>query len=321
MDRRDFLRASALAGAGVALGSQVGWPDPAFATSSCLWGARTDPYTTESTEQATRNFEAKIGRKLAVVRQYAAWDRPLPDNYDRWAARTGHTPFIAWHAKKIGGEAISWASIANGAHDTQIIAQGRSLRAWGRPAYFCFHHEPENDPANGNASEFKAAWSRIHTLFTSAGAAKLTWVPTFMASTYNGGHGGIDQWMPLTSGTLYGVDGYNRGACDPTGGWRSFSEIFKPARDYAKAKGHGMFIPEWGSVEDAACGNMGGKASRKANWIADAAAAIKSWPEVKGAIYSNTRWVFNGAKVDYRVTTNSRSLSAFKSAGKRAYFL
>lgn len=321
MDRRGFLKTSAMAGAGIALGSQLGWPDPALATASCLWGARTDPYNNESTEQATKNFEAKINRKLAVVRQYAAWDRKLPDNYDTWAAKNGHIPFIAWHAKKIGGGAISWASIASGLHDTQIIAQARSLKAWGKPAYFCFHHEPENDPANGGPSDFKAAWGRVHSLFNNVGATKLTWVPTFMASTYHGGHGGIDRWMPLTAGTLYGVDGYNRGACDPTGGWRSFSQIFKPARDYARSKGHGMFIPEWGSVEDTACGHTGGKASRKAHWITDAAADIRSWPEVQGAVYSNTQWVFKGNKVDYRVTTNSKSLAAFKSAGQQAYFL
>lgn len=320
MDRRDFLKTSVLTGAGIALGSWVGWPDPALATASCQWGARTDPYNSESTEQATDNFETKIGRKLAITRQYAAWDRVLPDNYDTWSARTGHIPFIAWHAKKISGGAISWASIANGSHDSQIIAQAKSLKAWGKSAYFCFHHEPENDPANGSPADFRAAWSHVYALFSNVGANRLTWVPTFMASTYNGGHGGIGQWMPSTTGTLYGVDGYNRGACDPKPGWRSFGEIFQPARDYAKSKGHAMFIPEFGSVEDTACGQSGGRASRKAGWITDAAADIKSWPEVKGAVYSNTQWVFNGVKVDYRVTTSSQSLDAYKAAGAQIYF-
>ena len=320
MDRRLFIKTSALAGAGVALGSWVGWPEAALATGSCLWGARTDPYNGETTEQATKNLETKIGRKLALVRQYAAWDRSLPDNYDTWAANTGHVPYIAWHAIKIGGAAVSWSSIANGIHDAAILAQAASLKAWGKRAYFCFHHEPENDPKNGNAAQFKAAFVHVHKLLQQAGATNLTWVAAFMASTYNGGHGGIAAWMPATPGILYGVDGYNRGACDPKPGWRSFAEIFHPARDYAKAKGHGLFIGEYGCVEDTACGNTKGSTSRKATWFTDAASAIKSWPEVKGAVYSNTQWVFNGNKVDYRVTTNSKSLAAYKTVGKESYF-
>jgi hypothetical protein len=320
MERRTFLRASALAGAGVALGSWVGWPDPAFATASCLWGARPDPYGTESTERATRNLEAKIGRKLALVREYSAWDRDLPDKYDTFAGNTGRIPYISWHAIKISGAAVSWSSIANGVHDAAILAQAASLKAWGKPAYFCFHHEPENDPKNGNAAQFKAAFSHVHTLFQRVGATNLRWVAAFMASTYCGGHGGIAQWMPATKGLLYGVDGYNRGSCDPKPGWRSFAQIFQASRDYAKAKGHGLFIGEYGCVEDTACGNAGGATSRKAAWLSDAASTIQSWPEVKGVIYSNTEWVFNGTKVNYRVTTGTKSLAAFTSAGQRSYF-
>ena len=47
---------------------------------------------------------------------------------------------------------------------------------------------------------------------------------------------------------------------------------------------------------------------------------IKSWPEVKGVIYSDTQWVFNGKQVDYRVTTSTKSLDAYKTVGDSSYF-
>ena len=55
--------------------------------------------------------------------------------------------------------------------------------------------------------------------------------------------------------------------------------------------------------------------------IADAAAAIKSWPEVQGVTYSNTEWVFDGFHVNYRVTTSNQALAAYKAAGAQSYFL
>jgi hypothetical protein len=318
MERRDFMKRSALAGAGLVLGTQMR-TDTALAAPACSWGARTDPYKGETVQRATLDFEAKIGRKIAIVREYSCWDRDLPDHYDTWAGNRGLIPMIAWHARTSGGGVIPWASIAKGAHDARIRNQARSLKAWGKKAYFCFHHEPENDHANGGPAEFRAAWSRVHHIFGSVGTPNLTWVPTFMASTYRGGHGGIGRWMPLTGGTLFGVDGYNRGACDPAG-WRTFDEIFRAARNYARAKGHGLFIPEFGCVEDGACTGTGGDPTRKAAWITRAASTITSWPEVRGVVYSNTEWVFKGAHVNYRVTTSKQSLTAYRAAGELAHF-
>jgi hypothetical protein len=320
VNRRQFLKNSAVAGAGIAVAGWAGWPDPASAAAACLWGARIDPSGTETTEQATLNLESKIGRKFAIARQYAAWDRDLPDGYDTWAAQGGRMPYIAWQATKISGAAVTWSSIANGVWDSRIKSQAQALKTWGKPAYFCFHHEPENDGKNGDATQFKAAWAHVKNIFGSVGATNLKWVAAFMASTYNGGHGGIDTWMPSGSDILFGVDGYNRGACDPKPGWRSFDQIFQPAHAYAVNKGHGLFIGEYGCVEDTACGNTSGSGSRKAQWFTDASTTIKSWPELKAIVYSNTEWVFNGVDVNYRVTTSAKSLSAYKTVGLDGYF-
>jgi len=300
--------------------SWAGWPDPARAKATCLWGARTDPYGTETTDKATRNLEDRIGRKFAILREYAAWDRDLPTGYQRWVARTGRVPYIAWHATKIDGTAITWSSIANGTRDEWIKTQARALKSWARPAYFCFHHEPENDTKNGNAAEFKAAWAHVRRIFRRVGVTNLKWVAAFMASTYKGGHGGIDAWMPPDTDILFGVDGYNRGACDPKPGWRSFSDIFLPAHKHAVAKGHGLFIGEFGCVEDTACGKTSGSSTRKAHWFTHASATMKTWSELKAVVYSNTEWVFNGVDVNYRVDTTTESFKSYKAVGLDPYF-
>lgn len=325
MDRRRFLKTSALAGVGLAVpGVRARLPGNAGARrgrresggTGCLWGANAEPRGDEDGRSAIVHLERKIGRRLAISRHYVKWDYALPDNFQAWTVSRGRIPYISWHTETVAGERVSWSSIANGDHDDWIRRQARSLRAAGYRMYFCFHHEPEDDTDLGGSQEFVAAYSRIRDIFGSLRVRNLRWIVTLMASTYEGGHGGPESWMP-SSFRYCGVDGYNRYPCDGTS-WRSFRTLFHPAREFAVSRGKGLFIGEYGCVEQDAHGNTSGDPRAKASWFEEAGATIKSWPQVKAAVYSH---VFDD-QIDcgYWVDTRRRSLDAFRDVGSEPYF-
>lgn len=324
MDRRQFLRTSAIAGAGVALSpvSSIASSNAASVSPSgarrarCLWGAHAEPVGNQSARDAITDLEGAIGRRLALSRHYVKWDYELPDGFQAWSVDAGRTPYISWHAVTLGGETVPWSSIAEGEHDDWIARQARALRRAGYRMYFCFHHEPEDDTDNGGAAEFVAAYSRIRQIFSSQEVGNLRWVVNLMAGTYGGAHGGPDAWMPSTF-RFCGVDGYNRYPCAGNS-WRSFRTLFSPAREYARSLGKGLFIGEYGCVEQD--GHDGGTRDpgAKADWFRAAGATIKSWPEVKAAIYSHVFSERYGCP--YWVDTSQRSLEAYTEVGADPYF-
>lgn len=322
MDRRQFLRVSAIAGAGAALSpmSSIASSNAASFTPNggrrarCLWGAHAEPRGNQSARAAIADLEGSIGRRFALSRHYVKWDYELPDSFQTWSVDAGRTPYISWHAETGGGESIRWSSIGEGEHDDWIARQARALRRAGYRMYFCFHHEPENDSEHGGAAEFVAAYSRIRQIFSSHRVSNVRWVVNLMAGTYGGANGGPDAWMPNTF-RFCGVDGYNRFPCEGNQ-WRSFETLFEPAREFARSVDRGLFIGEYGCVERHGGGNDDPDA--KPEWFRDAGATIRSWPEVKAVIYSH---VFSDRLgCAYWVDTSRRSLEAFAEVGAHPHF-
>jgi hypothetical protein len=286
------------------------------ANANCLWGAYVDPGK-GSAISAIQGFETLIGRRLDLTRHYIRWDRNLVNDPIVQSAKEGRIPLIAWHTQRLDSSWVMWADIARGDHDQELQAQAALLRNWGGEAYFVFNHEPENDPA-GSAQDFVAAFDHVRRVFEAAGARKLRWVATLMRGTYQGTRGGPAAWLP-GSCDLLGADGYNRGACNPAIAWESFRSIFSAARAVAREQRKGLVIEEWGCVEAGACGGSPSGGS-KADWLREAAATIRSWPEVHAVIYSQVNAAYAGADVDFRVNTSPHALQTFKQIGLEPYF-
>jgi hypothetical protein len=329
MDRRQLLQAAAFAGVGLvpgmrSLGARTAGDITAELTraeltrkgSGCLWGAHAEPRAGEDGRSAITHLESMIGRRLAISRHYVKWDYPLPDSFQAWSVRKGRIPYVGWHAETMAGQTVTWSSIAAGDQDDWIARQARSLRAAGFKMFFAFHTEPENDIDKGGSAEFVAAYSRIRDIFRSLRVRNLRWVVTITASTYAGGHGGPGAWMP-SSFRYCGVDGYNTYPCSGAE-WRAFKTVFGPARDFARAQGKPLFIGEYGCPEQDCCGNTSGDPGAKAAWFRDAADTIKSWPEVKAAVYSHVYSDIFGCA--FWVDTRRRSLKAFRRVGSEPYF-
>ena len=314
LDRRRFLERSAVVGAGLLAATTIG-VEPAFAGTPAHFGAGCEPRGRQRDQrQAVLALEHQLGRRLGIMRRYAFWDSKVPDSTHAWAAHHGRIPYIAWHAYARGGATVPWGEIARGDHDGHLRATARNLRNLGDKVYFCFHHEPENDPWNGGPAEFRAAWNHVRKVFDDVGTNNLTWVVSLMASTYNGGHGGAAIWLPKRF-DLIGADGYNRFACsaDP---WKSFAEIFKGARSWAQRQGTGLFVGEYGCVEKSACGG-GGATAAKADWFRHAARVGGSWRELRAVVYSHGK---SGQGIPYWADSSGSSIRAFRSMAHRPRF-
>jgi hypothetical protein len=267
VSRRDLLKYSVTGAGALALGSS---PIDAFARVArghCGWGAFAEPAGSQTPMQAVFAMEKLIGRKLDVTRHYMSWERDIPNDQVRQSAKTGHIPLISWEAQRRNGTFVKWADIAAGRHDSELRTKAHALKNWGHRAYFVFNHEPENDTPSGNAAQFKAAFNHVRHVFDTIGAHNLRWVCTLMRPTYQGAHGGAGAWVPSGAQAL-GVDGYNRGACNPGNGWETFPSIFAGARNYAKNHNKKLIIQEWGCVEPTACG--GHFHESKGTWITHA---------------------------------------------------
>jgi plastocyanin len=258
-------------------------------------------------------FEAQIGRVAAVDKSGYAWSDVFPGAYDYWTRAGGRIPIFTWNAQERDGGVKRWADIAAGVYDADIDAKAAAFKAFNSAAYFVFQHEPELfQSQNGTPQDFVDAFQHVHDRFQADGVTNLSYVTQLMSSTYR--YGDPDSFYPGDAYVdLLGADGYNWYECpDRDDEWTSFRDIFSDFHDFAVAKLKPMMIAEWGSHEDSAV------PGRKAQWITDAAATVKTWPEVKVMSYFNHGKP--AATCDWWVDSSTTSLAAFSAMGADPYF-
>ena len=99
-------------------------PEPAgHIPATAYFGARIEPRSGESQNDAVQRVESQIGRKFAIDHYYYQWTDSFPNAAQTWTVGLGRIPFINW---KAGG---SWSSIANGSQDAVIVAHAVATRA------------------------------------------------------------------------------------------------------------------------------------------------------------------------------------------------
>lgn len=287
------------------------WPE-----EGALFGAfvSVDAHTGPSREAAWSKFEAQAGRQMDVDRVFKQWDEPCVNASDQASAAAGRTLLISWTAKRRNGAGYeSWARIASGEVDDLIDTCAAALNSLGTTVEFTFQHEPETNTGSlraGTPADYIAAYRHVVDRMRLNGV-NARFVPIFMAITAR--QGKMSTWYPGNNwADGVGFDGYNWYGCvAPNGPWVTPSFVFQAAYNFTLQVGKPMVIAEWGTGEDPAV------VGRKARWINDLSAMVKSRPNiVEVNIYNSGR---NKHCPRYADTSPS-SQAAFVAMGADPYF-
>jgi beta-mannanase len=221
-----------------------------------------------------------LGRELDVNHSFYRWDDTVPSAEDKADLAAGRVPFISFNAITKAGAPVKWAAIAAGQEDAKLHEVAKGLKALGKPVFFTFNHEPENDQVKGTEADYRAAWKHVADVLKADGATNVVKVLVLMS----GKIGTNDGYYPGDDVIDYvGGDTYNWAfsSHSPNAKWRSFEEAATPFYTWAKAKHKPILIAETGCVEDPT------NPTHKAEWLKQMGETIKKWPELKAVCYFN----------------------------------
>jgi hypothetical protein len=250
------------------------------------WTPRPRPQSRpRATSRALERFEERIGRKLDLHRLFLRWDDPATGAAADVAR--GRTPILSIQPARRNGTRLTWAAVASGRHDADIVRQARAIAALDAPVFLTFNHEPDFSPGFGTPGEYVAAWRHYVGVFRAEGVRNVAWTWTMAPSSFRRPPvgAGADAYYPGDDVVDWlALDAYNWYGCGPgkPTAWRSLAEVVSPFRTWSLPHGKPLMLAEWGSSEDPA------DPQRKANWLRDAMTTLAGWPEFKAASYFHT---------------------------------
>ncbi|ADG75638.1 PKD domain containing protein [Cellulomonas flavigena DSM 20109] len=268
-----------------------------------------EPYAT--TAEAAAAYEEALGRRLDVQRVFLRWDDPLDAPAVAGAVARGRIPLVSVLPQHLDGRRLTWGQIAAGEVDEQIRTHAAQAAALGPVVYLTLHHEADiASPSYGTAAQFVAAWRHWVQVMRSEGVtnALWTWVTSPVAVSRprsDPGGGGFYPGDDVVD--RIGADVYNWAACRTSvpPEWRSLATATQGLREFAAVHGKPAVLPEWGSVEDAA------DPGRRARWLREAFAYLRSWPQLEAAVYFDTV-----GTCDWRLAPSPAATAAFREAAR-----
>ena len=299
----------ALVGALTLSAKALGPTEPAVEPTSAAWlGAwvKGDSRALASSQAATLQLEATIGRKLAIGHSSVPWRHAL-SGLPAWHAAEGRIPLISF------GRGADTREVATGVHDAYLTSLARSIRAIGRPVLLRYAWRMDDAASRSwvrSGPDYVAAWRHVSALFTNQGVrASWVWAPS--ADAFAGVGGDVGQWYPGDDQVDWiAADGYNWNTCDGHSGWRPFHAIFEAFYAWGTARNKPLMVSETGTVEDPA--NPG----RKAAWYVDAARSLsQSMPQIRAVVYFDDRRPCN-----WRHDTSEQSVQGFIRFARDPFF-
>ena len=281
-------------------------------SKGALFGVFAGERRGRSPQGEIRYLERMVLRRFDLDRQYYRWNAPFPGRHATSARALGRIPVISWAAVTKRGRRVRWGAIASGRYDRVIRERANAVRAFRSRLMIVFHHEPEDDRANGTARQYRLAWRRIVSIFRARGATNAVWVWNLTAYTFDPhSRRNPKRWYP---GNRYvdwiAADGYNWFGSRHVRGqpWRSFRSIFRPFYVWGTARGKPLAVLEFGVLED----RRTPRPLRKAQWFNGARVALKRMPRIKAVIYFNARgWWFDSSRA---------AIIAFRGMARDPYF-
>jgi len=292
-------------------------PPPGYA----YFGA--DPAMGNS-ESVMLALEKTIGRKFAAHRIFyggaSGWNKQiLPDSKLSSTAAAGRVPMISWKPYN-----TSWKEIAAGKFDTWLAASARSLKAWNKPMWITFHHEPEDnvgERAGMTAADYVAMWRHVHGIFTTEGVTNVAWNWIIMSWSFAKSAGAARNQLvrDLYPGDdvvdWISTDSYNWINPCPTGvlatdltHWSHLDELVTNFYNWSIPHNKPLAFPEYG------CNELAGDHTQKAAWFTRIGQSfLTKWPKFKAFVYFN---VDTGGCHSWLVDSSPESLAAYAALGK-----
>ncbi len=242
-------------------------------------------------QSALPAVRAATGRPLGILHVYSGWDAPAPVSSLRAVAAAGSIPMLDW------GCGPDVAGIAQGTYDAQITAYAQALRGYGGPVLlrWCWEMNLVNaHPQIGSAAGFVAAWQRLRSRFTAAGATNVSfvWCPALTGADpapYYPGDAAVD-WI--------GVDGYDRD------GTQTFASLF------------GTFDAQWvGRGKPMIVAETGASGAAQAGFVDSIGTGLPTLPGFKGVVWFDAP----GPALDWSFTP--AGLRAFAALARDPYFV
>ena len=276
--------------------------------------------------------EGKLGRKLAIVREYYSFGEHFPTPGDRRFMAGHRTLLVSLDGMAHGP---NFATVASGREDGYIRA---FLKAVNQAAiqyhlgaiYISYQHEPNISVHNhglGTPAQFVSAWDHVHRL---AAAAHLNWqqgghlhwvlimthrayVPMSDRANWAKRMGSASLYWPGNNEVdVVAADGYDSPGCKPGTTPSGFAKVtpasvFDPTLNFARSHGGlPVFLSEWaGSAKYPAA---------QLKFIREMPSYVASNPSVNATLY----WDSAGAHCSYSVNHNPMSLAALGAMGHQA---
>jgi hypothetical protein len=246
------------------------------------WGAAV-PNTGSNLSEVVADTEFETGRRLDIVHTYHRWAQDFPTVSEVALAKSGHILLINWQPTDEEDKPIAWQAIADGSQDQVIAAEAIRLKAMGTPVMISFSHEPEADiDTEGSASQYVAAYRRVHDLVVAAGATNVVWVWDIEGIATSHWFGLYQRFWP---GTKYvdwiAWDPYNFASCRNRP-WRSFDALVAPFYRWIERQPFAhrpLMLAEYGTI-----GNITG-VHTKQGWYNGEASSLSAFPAIKSVVY------------------------------------
>ncbi|MHA3702392.1 glycoside hydrolase family 26 protein [Jatrophihabitans sp. YIM 134969] len=276
-----------------------------------LWGIY--PRTTAAGARTTdfigntEDLERAVGRKFDILTRYHGWNEIVPDAVDIELSRD-HILLVDLRARdfQTGGYA-RWADIAAGRYDAYLERTAEGLHRLGRPVFFSFNQEPEQELERGTgvagtAADYRAAWRHVHDVLQGPGIVFVWWVMGTPVHNdwYRDLYPGDDvvDWISW--------DPYNFNTCNDSV-WRDPYDAFSRWYRWIETAPFGQDKPLMLS-EYAAHGTAVG------SWYAGVPAALALLPRIKAVVQFDS----TTERCELRVTASADNLAGFRAAGLRA---
>jgi Tol biopolymer transport system component len=283
--------------------SQAQAPAPA----DISWGIYSAPRGGLTSDQMIAQLEGQVGRAFSGQRIYqnlTSAQIPTPEMEDL-ASRGGYIYLNINSFFVSSGHSVCarWGDVAAGRYDARWTTIAQQIQAFGYLIHLGFHHEMSNGSAHhpvcGTPADYVHAYDHNHELFAQLGVTNVRWVWAPTASSFI--MRTAWRYMP-TNFDIVGVDGYSR-----SHKWRTPSQIFVAAHEFAQAHGKPLLIGEVG------CDEYPGLPTRKAQWLLSASNMFHAWTDLQAIMWTNT-----GAKSHrYWLDSSPQSLTIFRMAGVR----